>query len=92
MLSATEVLIYQDARKRLDALHAKIRATGIKSVTRDSGISRSEIQAIVNEGTIPHNSTIAKLEAALESPGELSALGPNVSRCRSVEIIRSKAK
>jgi hypothetical protein len=78
MLSATKVLIYENASKRLDALRAKIRAAGIKSVARDSGASHSEIQAIVNEGTIPHKSTIAKLEAALESRGKLSALGPNL--------------
>jgi hypothetical protein len=67
MLSATEVLIYENATKKLDALRTKIRATGVKLVARAFGVSRSEIQAIVNEGTIPHKSTIAKLEAALES-------------------------
>jgi transcriptional regulator with XRE-family HTH domain len=54
---------------RLDVLRAKIRAIGIKTIARASGVSRSQIQAIVNDGTIPHESTIAKLEAALESPG-----------------------
>jgi hypothetical protein len=85
MLSATEVLIYENATKRLDALRAKIRAAGIKPVARDSGVSRSEIQAIVNEGTIPHRVTIERLETALETPRELGALGPNVSSRRSVE-------
>jgi hypothetical protein len=69
MLSATEVLIYENATKRLDALRAKIRAAGIKPVARDSAVSRSEIQAIVNEGKSPHKATIAKLDAALERPG-----------------------
>ena len=68
MLSATEVLIYENATKRLDALRVKIRAVGIKAVARDSGVSHSQIQAILNEGKMPHEPTIAKLEAALERP------------------------
>jgi hypothetical protein len=67
MLSATEVLIYENATKRLDALRTKIRATGIKLVARASGVSRSEIQAIVNEVAVPQESTIAKLESVLRS-------------------------
>jgi DNA-binding phage protein len=70
MLSATEVVIYENATKRLDGLRAKIRAAGIKPVARDSGVSRSQIQAIVNEGNMPHQSTIAKLEAALDGHGK----------------------
>jgi transcriptional regulator with XRE-family HTH domain len=50
-------------------LRAKIRATGVKLVARASGVSRSEIQAIVNEGMIPQQRTIAKLEAVLDGPG-----------------------
>ena len=69
MLSATEVLIYQNATKRLGALRAKIRAFGIKSVARDSGVSRSQLQAIVNGGKTPHKATVAKLDAALGSSG-----------------------
>ena len=78
MLSATEVLIYQNATKRLGALRAKIRAFGIKSVARDSGVSRSQLQAIVNGGKTPHKATVAKLDAALGQLLTLSALGPNV--------------
>jgi hypothetical protein len=69
MLSATEVLVYQNARKRLDALRAKIRAAGIKSVARDSRVSRSQLQTIVNEGKLLHESTIVRLEAAHETQG-----------------------
>jgi transcriptional regulator with XRE-family HTH domain len=67
MLSATEVLIYENATKRLDALRKKIRAAGVKRVARASGVSRSEVQAIVNQGVIPQESTIAKLESVLRS-------------------------
>jgi hypothetical protein len=70
MLSATEVLIYENATEKLEALRTKIRATGVKFVARASGVSRSEIQAIVNGGKSPHESTIAKLEAAFGSPGK----------------------
>jgi hypothetical protein len=69
MLSATEVLIYENATEKLEALRAKIRASGVKLVARASGVSRSEIQAIVNEGMIPQQRTIAKLEAVLDGPG-----------------------
>jgi hypothetical protein len=55
MLSTTEVLIYEKAITRLDVLRAKIRATGIKPVARDSGVSRSQLQAIVNGGKTPHD-------------------------------------
>jgi hypothetical protein len=37
MLSATEVLMYENAAEKLDALRAKIRAAGIKSAARESG-------------------------------------------------------
>ena len=75
MLSATEVLIYENATEKLEALRTKIRATGVKLVARASGVSRSEIQAIVNEGRIPHESTIAKLEAVLDGPGNWARSG-----------------
>lgn len=90
MLSATDVLIYENADKKLAALRAKIIVTGIKLVARTSGVSRSDIQAIVNEGTLPHESTIGKLEAALAGR-ELSALGPNVFKRRFVESPGSTA-
>ena len=69
ILSATEVVIYEHATEKLEALRAKIRATGVKLVARASGVSRSEIQAIANGGTRPHRSTIAKLEPVLDGPG-----------------------
>jgi hypothetical protein len=37
---------------------------GPKAVARDSNVSRSQIQAIVNEGKMRHESAIEKLEAA----------------------------
>jgi hypothetical protein len=70
VLSATEVLIYENETKRLDALRGHIRATAVKLVARASGVSRSEIQAVVDEGAIPQESTAAKPEAALESTGD----------------------
>lgn len=69
MLSATEVLIYENATKRLNALRAQIRAAGIRSAARDSGVSRSQLQAIVNEGKLPHEATIVRLEAAIGALG-----------------------
>jgi hypothetical protein len=67
MLSATDVLIYENAAQKLRAFRARIRATGIKLVARTSGVSRSEIQAIVNQGKLPQESTITKLEDVLQS-------------------------
>jgi hypothetical protein len=67
MLSATEVLIYGNTSKRLDVLGAKIRATGVKSIALASGVSRSQLQPIVNEGKIPHESTIARIEGVFQS-------------------------
>jgi DNA-binding phage protein len=64
-LSATNVVVYRDPGERLDALRERIRAAGISSVARTSGISRSQVKAFVNQGTTPHESTIEKLEAAL---------------------------
>ena len=64
-----KVVIYEHATEKLEALRAKIRATGVKLVARASGVSRSEIQAIANGGTRPHRSTIAKLEPVLDGPG-----------------------
>ena len=66
MLSSTEVLEYEKLSERIYALRAKIKAIGIKATARASGVSCSQIQAIVNEGKIPHESTIARLESVLE--------------------------
>jgi hypothetical protein len=53
------------ASKTHDALRARIRAAGISRVSREAKVSRSVVSAFVNQGTVPHGSTIAKLEAAL---------------------------
>jgi DNA-binding phage protein len=69
MLSATEVLMYENATEKLEELRTKIRATGIRSVARDSGVSRSQLQALLNDGTIPHKYTIERLKEALARLG-----------------------
>jgi DNA-binding phage protein len=65
MLSATAVLEYQDPNKRLEQLRAKIRQIGLSVVARESGVSRSQIKAFLNQGTTPHRSTITQLTAAV---------------------------
>ncbi len=65
-LSATPVQEYHNPNDRLDALRAKIKATGIKAIARASGVSRSKLQAFVNQGAMPQRSTIKNLEAALD--------------------------
>ncbi|MHB1797001.1 MAG: helix-turn-helix domain-containing protein [Vulcanimicrobiaceae bacterium] len=60
---------YRTPGEWFDALRAKIKAIGIRTAARISGVSRAKIQAIVNHGASPHRSTIEKLEAALQRPG-----------------------
>ncbi len=64
-LSATSVVQYRNPAERLDALRAAIKAVGISFIARNSGISRRQIRAIVNQGATPHVSTVEKIEAAL---------------------------
>jgi DNA-binding phage protein len=66
LLSSTEVLVYQDPRKALDGLRARVRALGVSNVARTSRISRSQMKAFVNQGATPQASTVARIEAALE--------------------------
>jgi hypothetical protein len=66
MLSATEVLEYEDLSERLDALRAKVRVGGVKPIARASGVSRSKVQAFVNQGATPHESTLLRLERVVE--------------------------
>lgn len=66
LLDATSVVEYRDPGEQLDALRAKIKAIGISSAARASGISRSQIKAFVNQGKMPHASTVRKLEASLQ--------------------------
>jgi hypothetical protein len=68
-LSATDPVIYRDACKTYDALRARIRAAGISRIAREARVSRSIVKAFLNQGAIPHSSTIAKLEAVLERLG-----------------------
>jgi hypothetical protein len=68
MLGATEVLEYENLSERVDALRAKIRAFGDnKQLAKESGLSDRALRAIVNQGVLPHKSTIEKLEAALRA-------------------------
>ena len=64
-LSATDPVIYRDSRKKYDALRTRVRAAGISRVAREAKVSRSVAKAFVNQQTVPHPPTIAKIEAAL---------------------------
>jgi DNA-binding phage protein len=65
MFSATDVLEYTAPEEKLDALRAAVKTAGIQRIARMSGVPRSKVQAFVNEGTMPHPSTIAKIAPAL---------------------------
>jgi DNA-binding phage protein len=67
MISATNVVEYRAPKEKLEALRAAVRAAGIKRIARISGVPRSQLQAFVNQGTTPHPSTVAKIEAAFQS-------------------------
>jgi hypothetical protein len=69
MLSATNVLAYRSPEEKLEALRAAVVAARIKRVARISGVPRSQLQAFVNQGTTPHPSTVAKIEAAVKGIG-----------------------
>ncbi len=66
LLDATSVVEYRNPGERLDALRARIRAIGVTSVARVSGVSRSQIKAFVNQGKKPRTSTIERLAAAFK--------------------------
>jgi transcriptional regulator with XRE-family HTH domain len=66
ILCTSDVLRYIDPQDRFEPLRAPIRNAGIKAVARLSGVSRSQLQAIVNQKAIPSAATIAKIEAVLE--------------------------
>ncbi|HEY2475777.1 MAG TPA: hypothetical protein VGI19_13390 [Candidatus Cybelea sp.] len=68
-LSATDPAIYRDERMIHDRLRGRIRAAGISTVARLAKPSRSAVQAFVNQGTVPHHATIARIEAALAQLG-----------------------
>jgi hypothetical protein len=72
MLGATHVLEYENRWERVDGLRKRIRDVAVKAVTRASGVSRSQIQAILNRGNQPRNSTIEKLAASIPVQSEPS--------------------
>lgn len=53
-------------RKTPVALRERICAANISRVAREAKEIRSVIKAFVNQGTVPHAATIARLQAALE--------------------------
>ena len=68
MLGVTEVLEYQDQRKRLDSLRVKITEAGesLTAVAREAKIDRRTLQRFVNRGVTLHESTIDKLQSVFE--------------------------
>jgi DNA-binding phage protein len=44
---------------------AEIRAIGVNAVARETAVSRSRVQAFLNEGTTPQVTTHAKLKKAV---------------------------
>jgi hypothetical protein len=70
MLSATEVVEYENLSVRVDALRTGIRAFGAKRIAEDSGLSQRALRSIANQGALPCKSTIKKLETALKTAGK----------------------
>lgn len=83
LLNATDPVIYRDKGEESDALRAQIKATGVKAIARKSGVSRSRLQAFVNERKTLHSSTLAKIDSAIDVLGSASSntdhQGPNAS-------------
>lgn len=67
MLSTTEVLQYRNPGDRVDRLRKAARTLGIKPLARASGVSRRHLQTIVNDGAVPHESMIQRLEAVIHA-------------------------
>jgi hypothetical protein len=67
LLGETQVLMYEDHSRRLETLRTRIRGLGVTRVARASGVSRSQIKAFVNQGTLPRGATARKLEAAIKA-------------------------
>jgi hypothetical protein len=65
LLNATDPVIYRNANKGHDELRARIRTAGVSAVARLAKISRSVVQAFVNQGTVPQRATIEKIKATL---------------------------
>jgi DNA-binding phage protein len=64
-LNATSVLVYRDPTDRLQTLREAIARVGVAPLARASGVSRSQIKAILHEGAAPRLSTIKRLEEAI---------------------------
>lgn len=69
LLNATDPVIYRNASEACERLRARIHAAGVSTVTRVAKVSRSSVQAFVNQGTVPQRATIAKIEAAVARLG-----------------------
>ncbi|MGB8965276.1 MAG: hypothetical protein WCB99_06520 [Candidatus Cybelea sp.] len=66
MLSESNVVEYRNPAERLDALRAEVHARGVKTVTRDSNLDVRVLRRFVSEEASSHESTIDKIEAALQ--------------------------
>lgn len=66
-LYATDPLIYREEHEELDTLRAEVRAIGVNAVAREAHVSRSRVQAFVNDGTKPHAETLAKIKPAVNA-------------------------
>jgi DNA-binding phage protein len=69
MLTATDVLLYDDPIEHLERLRADVREHGIKTVARTANVSRSQVQAFVTGTATPRAATVAKIEASIEILG-----------------------
>jgi hypothetical protein len=67
VISETSTIEYINPGEALDALRARVREAGIKAVSRESRLSRRNVQEFLNAGAVPQTETIAKLENALKS-------------------------
>ena len=66
MLSATDVLKYEDAAESVAALRVAIKRAGVNRTACASRMSRFQIQAILNSGATRHKDTVTKLQAVLK--------------------------
>lgn len=66
-LSETNVVEYHDPAERLVRLRAAVRAAGIKTVARETGLSQRHLREFVNKKTTPLRSTMGNIESALQT-------------------------
>jgi hypothetical protein len=67
MVSETSVVEYHDPVERLEALRAAVRAVGIKTVARETGLSPRHLREFVNRKTTPLETTIGKIKVAVQA-------------------------